>query len=315
MSPEQALGRSLDRRSDLYAASIVFFEMLAGKTPFAHDEAVKVLAGHVSGSVPLLREVAEVDVPATVETLIRRGLAKKPDERPATAEAYLEELERALSVVNASTVIELSSRDLRTVASSSSSVPLPHRTWTRKQRLAAGAAALGALLIGIVAAVASGGDDAPAPAPVAKRAPAEPALEMAPEDRDDGLGAAIHLAASGRREDAVGKLRTLRKAHPRDARIPAALGHVYAELGWPKQTLDAYRDALRLDPELRSQPVLIEDVTALLESKSTWTIANRMIERDLGEAAVPALREMSEHHPDSIVRGRAARLVAKLSGE
>jgi hypothetical protein len=318
MSPEQALGRSLDRRSDLYAASIVFFEMLTGKTPFAHDEAVKVLAGHVSGSVPAMREVAEIDVPGTVEALIHRGLAKKPDQRPPSAEAYLEELERALSVVSASTVIELSSRDMRTIApsSSSSSAQLPpRRPWTPRQRLAAGAAALGVLLIGIVAAVASGGDDAPAPAPVAKTAAAEPDLEMAPEDRDDALGAAIHLAASGRREDAVGKLRTLRKSHPRDARIPAALGHVYAELGWPKQTLDAYRDALRLDPELRDQPVLIEDIAALLESKSSWTQANRVIERDLGEAAVPHLRDMSEHHPDSIVRGRAARLVAKLSGE
>jgi len=308
MSPEQALNRPLDPRSDLYAASILLFELLTGRTPFAHDEVVKVLAGHVSGTVPALP--SELAVAPSIEALIQRGLAKNPDERPPTAEAYLEALDRALAGASSGTIQELRASELVPVASR----PALPALWRhpRRRAIALGAAAA-VLVVGIVAAIAGGDQSAPVVTTTSSRVAAGADVEMEAETRDDPVGGAIRVAASGRGEDAIARLRALGQANPEDARIPAALGHVYARLGWPKPELDAYADALRLDPELRHQPVLIDDLVDLLESRSAWSSAARIIERELGDAAGPALQHMAEHHPDSIVRGRAARLVQRLS--
>src|SRR5690606_5998976 len=48
MSPEQAMGKELDQRSDIYSLGIMMYELLAGRTPFQGDSAVEVLMKHVT---------------------------------------------------------------------------------------------------------------------------------------------------------------------------------------------------------------------------------------------------------------------------
>ncbi|MFJ5884040.1 protein kinase [Kitasatospora cineracea] len=84
MAPEQAMAARADRRSDLYALGCMLHEMLAGDPPFPAPTALAVLRRQVDDPpVPLRRLRAEV--PAALEALVLRLLAKRPEERPADA--------------------------------------------------------------------------------------------------------------------------------------------------------------------------------------------------------------------------------------
>jgi serine/threonine protein kinase len=90
MSPEQAQGAPLDARSDLYSLGVLFYHMLAGRAPFADDDAVVVMARHIKDTPPPLSEIAPgVEIPPSLERVLRRALEKDPSERPQSAEAFI----------------------------------------------------------------------------------------------------------------------------------------------------------------------------------------------------------------------------------
>jgi serine/threonine protein kinase len=83
VSPEQALGRPLDPRSDLYSLGIVLYEMLTGQPPFAGTP-LELLDHHVRMPPRPVRSVRR-DVPPQLATVVERCLAKDPASRPASA--------------------------------------------------------------------------------------------------------------------------------------------------------------------------------------------------------------------------------------
>ena len=96
MSPEQINGdKELDGRSDIYALGIICFEMLTGQRPFQSDTAARLMMKHVLDPIPDIRQVRP-DLPAGVEAVIARTLAKKPDERFASAGEMSDTLFRLL---------------------------------------------------------------------------------------------------------------------------------------------------------------------------------------------------------------------------
>jgi hypothetical protein len=80
MSPEQANGRRFDRRSDVYSLGCVTYEMLAGEPPFTGPSAQHVIARHMSAPTPSVRLVRP-DLPAGVDEVVRKALAKSPADR------------------------------------------------------------------------------------------------------------------------------------------------------------------------------------------------------------------------------------------
>jgi DNA-binding response OmpR family regulator len=80
MSPEQALGESLDARSDFYSLGVICYEMLTGQKPYVGGTAMEVLQQHVSAPVPLLG----VDL-ARYQPFLSRLLAKSRGDRFASA--------------------------------------------------------------------------------------------------------------------------------------------------------------------------------------------------------------------------------------
>jgi len=93
MAPEQAMGEGPDARSDLFAAGAILFEMLAGRPAFGGRHALEILHATCYEQPPALVGSPAV---AAVDRVIRRALAKRADERPASAEAMAREL-RAVS--------------------------------------------------------------------------------------------------------------------------------------------------------------------------------------------------------------------------
>ncbi len=84
MSPEQVRGAPLDRRSDVYSASIVLWEALTGQRLFHGDNEAVVFAQVALGTGRRPSEVVP-DVPEAFDAIVMRGLAREPDDRYATA--------------------------------------------------------------------------------------------------------------------------------------------------------------------------------------------------------------------------------------
>lgn len=97
MSPEQAQGKSIDSRSDLYAVGITLFEFLTGDPPFVDKDAVVVMAKHIREHAPPIRRVRpERPIPASLEKVVQKALKKSPDKRFQTADEFAQALEDCL---------------------------------------------------------------------------------------------------------------------------------------------------------------------------------------------------------------------------
>jgi len=107
MSPEQAAGdHEVDRRTDIYSLAAVLYEMLAGEPPFTGATAAAVTAKKMLESVPPLRTVRDT-VPGALDAVIRKGLARTPADRYATAQQFADALELARSLSGATAVEDL----------------------------------------------------------------------------------------------------------------------------------------------------------------------------------------------------------------
>lgn len=96
MSPEMALGQPLDPRADIYSLGTLLFELVAGRPPFVDVDAEVVLEQHVYHPPPPLSDHREELTPnCAFEQLLNRCLAKDPEDRPASATGFLDELDRA----------------------------------------------------------------------------------------------------------------------------------------------------------------------------------------------------------------------------
>ncbi len=88
MSPEQARGKELDGRSDLYSLGVVFYEMLTGQVPYEGSDSIAVGIQHVTEPIPRLPGKI-----AYVQPVLERFLAKNPEERYQTGGEALEDLQ------------------------------------------------------------------------------------------------------------------------------------------------------------------------------------------------------------------------------
>ena len=151
-SPEQARGLPLDGRSDIYALGVTLFRAVTGVLPFPGEDWYEVMRAHVEAAPPRVRNLATGVAPG-LDAAIARSLAKRPDDRFATADELAVALDTA--------------RGGRPSASATVVVPRPVGAARRRSRLAAWAA--GVAVLGTAGAVAAyqrtrGGGEAPSAA-------------------------------------------------------------------------------------------------------------------------------------------------------
>jgi hypothetical protein len=95
MSPEQLRQGHLDRRADVFAASIVLWELLAGERLFTADDPSVIALNVIQKEIPRLRGLRS-DLPAAIDDVVLRGLAREAGDRFATARDMVRALEHAL---------------------------------------------------------------------------------------------------------------------------------------------------------------------------------------------------------------------------
>jgi streptogramin lyase len=100
MSPEQARGEKLDRRSDVYAFAVMAFEALSGRYPFEASTPMEFIYKHLAESPRSILTLA-ADLPEAVDDLFREALAKEPGRRPERATVFMRRLRQALAEAGA----------------------------------------------------------------------------------------------------------------------------------------------------------------------------------------------------------------------
>jgi serine/threonine-protein kinase len=155
IAPEQVEGRPVDGRTDQYSLACVAFHCLTGVTPFPRDTDIAIAMAHLREPPPAAASIRP-ELPADVDRVLARALAKKPDDRFPTSEAFVGALRQALGV--------------------RASEPHAMPTAAGRRRGFLGVSALAVLVVGVgvVAALAMnlGGAGQPSPSPSAGRDPA-----------------------------------------------------------------------------------------------------------------------------------------------
>src|SRR4051812_3241669 len=118
-APEQVEGGEIDARTDLYALGVVLFEMLTGRPPFSGDTLASTLAQRLVADPPSPRSL-QPTIPAEVDRIVRRAMAREPDQRYRSAGELSEALGAARAALRSTerlprgqTVAGASRRDSR----------------------------------------------------------------------------------------------------------------------------------------------------------------------------------------------------------
>ncbi|MBL6974767.1 MAG: serine/threonine protein kinase [Deltaproteobacteria bacterium] len=98
ISPEQALGRSLDGRSDLYSLGVMIYEMVSGSPPFKADTPVALVMRHIHDEPPQMADHnPSIHLPRSLYDLIYRLLNKDRDKRPSSAEELIQAMDAVMA--------------------------------------------------------------------------------------------------------------------------------------------------------------------------------------------------------------------------
>jgi serine/threonine protein kinase len=315
MSPEQAAGQEADSRADLYSCGIILYEMLTGRKPFVSDDVVRLLAMQITAAPPRFAEVSsELRIPPALEVAVMRALEKERDKRFATATEFREAIRRA-STDAAERGARLAASSVRMGFSVAAKIwakrplvvafarriwrglglleaktneiaqPVLKRLPEKTRRFAVPGAAI-LLIVGSIL-VFGGGQKGAAP----KLEPPKP-KPVTPEMRSP-IKRIEETMAKGLLTEARVLIMQQISSHPNDGRVRYLLGNLeFAEKN-PGAGLQAYEEALRLDPGLRADAALLVNVRSELNDRRLGLVALDMLIKQVGKPAMDTLADIA----------------------
>jgi eukaryotic-like serine/threonine-protein kinase len=328
MAPEQCRGDALDFRVDIYACGVVLFEMLTGEKPFRARDPIAIVKKQLEEPAPRLADVTPGDY-GPLEAIVARALAKSPADRFPSALAMSEALDAASTGRGASeptTALAPAKREPSidvpiTIGSSihtkpmspGSSVrrelPVSRTRWFVLAGILIAAAALAAVIV--LQQQLAGDEPERDDSTVIVSTPPPPSTDAAPprDPADDLAAEATRLADTGKVQAAIDMLAKARQVYPNRVVLALTLGKLYFSKMWWADGLVHLRDAVKLDPTLRSDRELLQLVLRAFITTPRYDDRIARFVIDLGPAMVPLLDETAHKHPRPEIRARAERVL------
>ena len=97
MSPEQAQGQTLDQRSDIYSACLIFYELLTGRLPFPQSKPMEYISHHINTEpIPPTKRRPDLNLPSALDPIVQKALEKNREDRYQNAREFAEALKSLL---------------------------------------------------------------------------------------------------------------------------------------------------------------------------------------------------------------------------
>jgi hypothetical protein len=289
IAPEQAFGQPIDARADLYALSVMLYEMITGVPPFDADDVVALLSMHASAEVPPFRKVApEVRVPKSVERLISQGLEKNRDDRVPTAAEYIARIDE---ILDDGRVLELGEGDsgLREIPSLVAAGfretlgPAVARAVTTRRtptQIIATAATIIAVMSMMVLVFGSTGPD---------YLPTRNHLPMVEPKHGPEAETAAEMLEQGRPKEAAAFLIEHKEEVREEPYAQMVLGHAHASAQRSILALVAYEKAISLEPSLAKDALMRTNLDLMLDKKAPGVVDDALdfmgtLVREVGDA-------------------------------
>lgn len=324
LSPEQAAGEPADFRADLYTVGVILYELLTGKRPFQAENRMALIGKHISAQPkPITHVLPMAELPEETDAVIMKAMAKSPDARYQNAIEFFEALGR----------LPVEQRPLTFWPSSSSTnvTALPPKDGgaggkKREEKKAAASKKgetasakklfLGGVVVLVLAALGGGAlylstGEGSNP----KKPPKEDPLKELDKKTAKKVRTARALLNAIKPKKALQVLVPLAKKNKDEPYIQFLLGRAYLMRKAESKSLESYARAVKLNPKLKKNKRLQEDIFALLNSKyrSHRKGGLQFLDESMGKDSKPILVRAFEKL-DNYQTLRSALLVAEKHG-